>query len=285
MRRQMFRPGVFSGAASRLFRARLVASAAAGGLVGLLVCAPAKAGAWIAAPGHGEIIVATQFDQANIAFNQAGKFTPTPLYRSLTVGAYVEIGVLDGLAAVLKPSLQSSSLGPPDNQRYTGLGESEIGAKARLWRDDTTTLAILADLRVPATGGATDTWLAGSRTPAFDLRLLLGKNISLGALPGFVDLSAGGRLNGGGAPNEARADLTLGVYLTPRLMLLAQSFNSVSAPSQNPNDPQWAQSKAQISCVYSLNPDWRVQAGAFTTLAGRNAYRENGAVLAVWRAF
>lgn len=246
---------------------------------------PVFAGAWTPQAGHGEIIVTTLFDQAATAYDQAGKFTPTPRYRSLTVAAFVEYGVADWLAAVVKPSVQSSALAPPDAQRYTGLGASEIGAQARLWRDDATVVSALASIRAPATGGATDTWLAGSRTPAFDARLLLGKNAKIGGLPGFVDIAAGGRLNGGGAPDEARADLTFGLYATPRLMLLAQSFNIVSGPSNNPNYPRWAQSKAQASLVYSLDDDWRLQAGAFTTAAGRNAYRESGALLAIWRKF
>lgn len=68
-------------------------------------------------------------------------------------------------------------------------------------------------------------------------------------------------------------------------MLLAQSFNIVSGPSYAPSFPRWAQSKAQFSLVYSLNADWRIQGGGFITLAGANAYREYGALLALWRRF
>jgi hypothetical protein len=246
---------------------------------------PARSGAWTAEPGHGEVIVTTIFDQANVGFNQAGHFTPTPLYRTLQLGAYVEVGVADGLAALIKPSLQSSSLGAPDHQRYTGLGDSEIGVQARLWRDDASVLAVQADVRAPSTAGATNSWLAGSKAADFDLRLLLGKNVAVGPFPGFVDVSGGLRLCGGPAPNETHADFTFGLYATPRLMLLAQSFNIMSAPSHNPGYPQWAQSKAQFSLVASVNADWRVQVGGFTTVAGQNAYRERGALLAVWRRF
>ena len=119
----------------------------------------------------------------------------------------------------------------------------------------------------------------------FDLRLLGGKNIALAALPGFVDVSFGFRARGGRAPNEGPADLSLGLYLWPKLMLLAQNFNVVSTPSHDPSHPRWAQSKAQLSLVYSLSAEWRAQVGGFTTLAGVNAYREYGAVLALWRRF
>lgn len=191
----------------------------------------------------------------------------------------------EGVAALIKPALQSSTLGVPENQRYTGLGDSEIGAQARLWRDELSVLAMQADVRAPSTAGATNNWLAGSKAADFDLRLLLGKNIAVGPFAAFVDLSGGFRFCGGPAPNEAHADLTLGFYMTPGLMLLAQSFNIQSAPSNNTAYPQWAQSKAQFSLVTSLNDDWRAQFGGFTTVAGQNAYREMGALLAVWRRF
>jgi hypothetical protein len=246
---------------------------------------PASAGAWTPDQGHGEVIVTTLFDRADSAFNQAGHFTPTPLYRSLQASAFVDYGVTDWLAVLVKPSVQSSSLGPPQDQRYTGLGNSEMGAQARLWRDDSTVLAVQANLIAPTTAGAVNSWLAGSRNAAFDLRLLLGENVAIGALAGFVDLSGGVRVRGGPAPNEAHADLTFGLYATPSLLLMAQSFIILSGPSSNPDYPRWAQAKAQFSLVASLNPDWRIQLGGYTTLAGQNAYRENGALVAVWRKF
>jgi hypothetical protein len=257
----------------------------AGLLLGAGLVAPAGAGAWNPDAGHGEIIVTTLFDQANASFDQVGRFTPTPLYRSLQAQVFVDYGVTDWLAALLKPSLQSSTLGPPDNQRFTGLGDSEIGAQARVWRDDSAALAVQASVRAPAMGGATNGWLAGTRQPEYDFRLLLGKNLVVGALPGFIEIQAGYRLCAGPAPNQERFDLTFGLYATPRLLLLAQSFNIVSAASNNPEYPQWAQSKLQFSLVYSLGEDWRAQAGAYTTLAGQNAYRENGVLVALWRRF
>lgn len=258
----------------------LAALPAAPGLV-----APAEAGAWTPEQGHGEIIVTISFDQANTGFDQAGRFTPAPLYRSLQATAFVDYGVTDWLAALIKPSVQSSSLGTPVNQRFTGLGDSEIGAQARLWRDDSTVLSAAVQARLPTSAGPTDSWLSGTNHADYDFRLLLGKNVAVGALPAFVDVEGGYRLRGGPAPDEARADLTFGLFATPRLMLMAQSFNIVSAPSSRPDFPRWAQSKAQLSLVYRLDAAWRTQAGGFVTVAGANAYRENGVLVALWRRF
>lgn len=247
--------------------------------------APVTAGAWTPDEGHGEIIVATFFEQANAAFDQAGRLTPTPLYRSAQANVYVAYGATDWLAAIVRPGVQSSSLAAPADQHYTGLGDSEIAAQARVWRDDSTVISVLAGARAPTSGGATNSWLQGPNQPEYDFRLLLGHNLNLRDYPGFVDFSAGFRLVGGTAPNEGHFDATLGLYVTPDLLVLVQSFNTISGTSNNPNTPQWAQAKAQLSLVYRLSAEWRAQAGGFVTFAGRNAYCENGVLLALWRKF
>ena len=246
---------------------------------------PAFAAAWMPEEGHGEAIVATLFDQANAGFDQTGRFVPTPQYKSLQASLYVDYGVTDWLAALVHPSLQSASLAAPENQHFTGLGDSEIGARALLWRDEATVLSLQTEARPPTGVGPQTGWLPGARHADFDFRALLGKSFALGGLAGFVDLEAAYRLRGGPAPNETRAEATLGIYATPDLMLLAQNFNILSGPSHDSDNPRWSQSKAQLSLVYRLNPDWRIQAGGFATLAGRNALRENGALVALWRGF
>ncbi|MCW2318489.1 hypothetical protein M2322_004058 [Rhodoblastus acidophilus] len=245
----------------------------------------ALAGAWTPPAGQGEIIVTTLFDQANDGFDQAGRFTRTPKYRSYQASLYLDYGLTDWLAATLKPSLQNTTLGAPDNQKFSGFGDSEIGVRGRVWKSDAAVISLQALARLPGSAGPAAPSLNGSKNADFDLRLLGGKNIAVAALPGFIDVSVGFRARGGKAPNEGRADVSLGVYLTPGLMLLAQNFNVVSESSRDPANPRWAQSKGQLSLVYSLSAEWRVQVGGFTTLAGANAYREYGALLGLWRRF
>jgi hypothetical protein len=267
------------------FRHTIICVTSTASLVFVLAAAPARAGAWTPEAGHGEIIVTTLFDQSNAGFDQAGRFAPAPRYRSWQTSIYLDYGLADWLAATVKPSLQNSSLGPPENEKFTGFGDSELSARGRVWKTDESVISIEAGARLPTTAGPENASLRGSKNADFDLRLLGGKNIVLLALPGFIDLSLGYRARGGKAPNEGRADLSLGVYLTPDLMLLAQNFNILSASSNDPANPRWAQAKAQLSLVHAFNPDWRAQIGGFATLAGMNAYREYGALLAVWRRF
>ena len=200
------------------------APAARAGLVLLAFAPAARAGAWTPPAGQGEAIVTTFFDMSNQDYNQAGRFVPAPKYRSCQASLYLDYGLSDWLALTLKPSVQNSTLGPPADQKFTGLGDSEIGVRGRVWQSDNSVVSLQALASLPTTAGAVNASFSGSENADFDLRALGGKNISFGALPGFIDLSVGYRARGGKPPNEGRADLSLGVYVTPRLMLLAQNF-------------------------------------------------------------
>ncbi len=89
----------------------------------------------------------------------------------------------------------------------------------------------------------------------------------------------------GSAPNEGHFDATLGLYVTPELFVLAQSFNTISGASSTAEQPAMGAGQGAVEPVYRLNAEWRVQGGGFVTLAGQNAYRENGLLLALWRQF
>ena len=85
--------------------------------------------------------------------------------------------------------------------------------------------------------------------------------------------------------DEVRLDATLGIRVWRNLSLLAQSFNTVSAGKGGYGFPATRFSKVELSAVYDLDRRWSVQLGAIATIAGRNALRERGVELAVWRRF
>jgi len=247
--------------------------------------AAARAGAWTDPAGQGEVIVTTFFEKASQSYDQAGRLVPTPLYVNRQASALIDYGVADWLMLIAKPTWQVANLGSPVNQHYNGLGDSEIGAQARVWAQDSTVFSVQADLRLPNFSGSSFAWLRDADHMDFEGRALLGQGFDLEGLPGFVDAQAAYRLRGGPAPNEWRGDLTLGLYVRPDIMLMLQSFNIVSAASHDPCYPHWAQSKLQASLVYQFSRAWRVQLGGFTTVAGRDAPLENGLLLALWRQF
>ena len=118
-----------------------------------------------------------------------------------------------------------------------------------------------------------------------DVRALLGHGFTLGGMPSFIDVQLAQRFSTSGAPNEFRADLTFGIRPSERWLLLAQSFNVMSEGAGGWAYSSYEYYKLQLSAVYSITPALGVQAGAFTTYAGRNALQENGGILGVWYKF
>lgn len=257
-------------------------------VAGALFFAPGpslRAGAWLPAQGQGEAILATSFSQATQNFDSYGHFVPTPRYRSAEADLFVIYGVTDWLSVIARPSLQASSLGPPQSQSSFGAGDSELAAQIKLWRDDATAVSALVGLRIPTSGGSTANALRGPDRAEYDFRMMAGRSFVWLGFPGFVDLAAGVRLVPPPQPNENHFDATLGVYVAPRLLVLAQTFVTQSAPALSPRYPQWSQAKAQVSLVERFGADWRIQLGYYWTYAGKNAWRESGVVLGLWRRF
>ena len=53
----------------------------------------------------------------------------------------------------------------------------------------------------------------------------------------------------------------------------------------SPLFPSYDYFKLQLSAVYALSPRWSLQAGGYTTYAGRNALQENAIILGTWVKF
>jgi protein XagA len=99
----------------------------------------------------------------------------------------------------------------------------------------------------------------------------------------FADAEAAYRFYAGNQPAEWRIDLAMGVRPVPRLLVMLQSFNSITNGSGKFGHVSW--SKLQPSFVYDIAQQWSVQLGGFITVAGINAGRELGPMAGVWYKF
>jgi protein XagA len=118
-----------------------------------------------------------------------------------------------------------------------------------------------------------------------DARVLAGQSFDVLGMDVFVEAQAGYRWRSGRFADEMRGDLTFGIKPLPQLLLLVQSLNTLAVERAPGADGRMRQHKLQVSAVVSFSERWAVQAGVFGSLAGRNALRERGIVLGVWRKF
>jgi hypothetical protein len=116
------------------------------------------------------------------------------------------------------------------------------------------------------------------------VRMLYGAPFKWANRNGFVNLEAGERWLSRPRPGETVVDLTAGLWLDRRWLLMAQSFNVVSGPARPPY-VYFRSHKLEASLAYRFSRHFTLQGGAFFSPAGQNALDERGLCLSVWSDF
>ncbi len=258
-------------------------------LAAFLICIVARdglAGAFMSPEGQGQIITGVGYIAASRTFDKSGRSVPAPSFRKAEIGAYLEYGLTNWLTLVAAPTIATIHAGGADNA-YSGSDSSALGARLMLLGTETGIVAIQALVQPPVgprRAFATEAALGGPNASATDLRIQFGKAFDIGSWPSFVDIEPGARLRGGGWPNEARLDLAFGLRPVASSLILLQSFISL-APRGGQTMPSSRYAKLQLSLVHDISRAWSLQFGGVGTIAGRNATREFGPLVAVWYRF
>jgi protein XagA len=251
----------------------------------LISTAPAEAGAWLQPEGEGQIIFNPAIMLARQRFDRRGRALPTDRFIKGENTTQIEYGFRQDLTLQLAARARNEAYllnGDPQRVVTSTLG---FGARMPLWRHDRFILSaqISGESGLERSLPALDRRF-GPRHEA-DARLLAGYGFDLFGHDAFVEAQAGYRWRSGRFADEARLDLAFGVRPVPQLLILLQSFNSLGLTRTPGDDGRLRQHKLQASAVLQLTERWSLQAGAFGSVAGRNALRERGVVLGVWRKF
>ena len=241
--------------------------------------------AWTLPEGMGQVVVTGTASAASQAFDSSGARTSTPRYSKFELQVLAEYGLSDWLTVMAAPGLQSVNIAAPVDAHRTGLGYTEFGARARFMQGENWVMSGQGTVRVPGTYDAGNPAAIGYTGAEVDLRGLFGASFGAFERPAFIDIQFAQRFRTGGPPNETRVDLTFGLRTAQQWLLLAQSFNVLSQGHGDGLFPAYRYHKLQLSVIYELSVQWALQAGLFTTIAGRSALQENGLVLGVWFRF
>jgi hypothetical protein len=262
----------------------------AGPAIAVFVMGPggASASAWNEPQGHGLVIAEYTFSGGNRYFDGQGHLSPASAYRKQEGFGYLEYGITDWLMAVIKPDVMATSVAIPNsasNARYVGPGTSELGAQVRLWAFGPAVMAAAGAFRAPRSTDERNQALIGNTSRDADARILFGLAFAPGAHPSFLDAQVGYRARSGGAPAEWHADATLGTRPVSRLLLLLQSFTTITEGHGTAWFPASRYTKLGTSAVWDLSASWSLEFGVFETVAGWQALRERGVKSAVWYRF
>ena len=277
----------------------------------------ARAGAFNQEEGKGQVIVTGMFSTADQGYDITGKLTAASRFQKTEATALVEAaeqprtdpehaepspspdapsGYDDSAAGMVRHAASSSMKRASPNSSspriasgapsaaYTGLGATEIGAQAQLYRQGPFAFAVQAMARIPGAPDSSNLALQGNTRVEEELRALAGYGFQLGSWSSFANAEIGYRWRNG-PPSEWHGDFTLGVRPVEKVMLMLQSFNTISGPSTSVIFPRNSLSKLQGSVVYDFTKAISGQIGAFESIAGENALKERGVIAAVWYRF
>jgi hypothetical protein len=245
----------------------------------------AFAGAWTLEEGTGQLIFTNTAMTATNLFSTGYALQPAPRYNKDEAQTLIEYGVTNWFTAIFTPSLQHVDIAAPFSGERSGLGYTDLGGRARIWSDASWVASAQVTFRIPGTYDNTNPAAIGYTDPEVDLRGLVGYSFKAGTLPSFVDVEVAQRFRIGGPPDEFRADITLGIHVTDKWLLLAQSFNVTSEGAGTWGFGSFGYYKLQLSAVYAVTTSVSLQLGGYSTYWGRNALQENGLVVGAWYKF
>lgn len=275
----------------------------------MVAAAPCFAGAWVQDDGAGLAILKASHSDGGAVYNSHGQdqnFPDAGRSRQDQLNLYAEYGLSPDLTLV--GNFYFSKVGYRNdsgygNQHTTGWADQEIGLRYRLDPDGRDgpwqgALQVLALIPGYSRQGAADRDhpALGQGDYGAELRYSVGRGYRAGSRDGYVDLGAAVRLRGGDSADEARLDLSSGLALAPRWMLIGElnviqglgngnGPNPVYAPGTPIRGNNFDLTKLQASLLHTLPGGAQLQLGYQQPVAGRNTGGAGGPFVAAWWRF
>ncbi|MDB5651630.1 MAG: hypothetical protein JWL62_3150 [Hyphomicrobiales bacterium] len=229
------------------------------------------------AQGEGIVIASGNYTQSALSYDSRGLLRSVTGYRKFELSTLVEYGYTADTTLIVMPTLRDVRTTGSEPVRARGLGLLDVGARTRLATYGDIVFSAQVLVRLPV---QPDSRLVGENQTQAEVRLGSAMPYSLFGFTGFVDTSAAYVRRSGVFADEAHVDLTIGTQYSPRLLALWQVFGTWSMGGRIAGTtPRGA--KMQSSMVYSLTPEWSLQLGAYSTITGVSARREEGFVTAL----
>jgi protein XagA len=253
-------------------------------LLTLATTSPSRAGAWLQDEGRTQIIFANTATASSRRFSHSGRILRSDRFSKQETAISVERGWSDQVTLLAGVRAQLQTFPVDGVTSHFASGAASSGARIKLWSDGGTIVSVQGTLL-----GSGERSLPGQlrRMDApveADLRFNLGHGFALGSWQAFAEVQTAYRWRGGGNRDELRFDTTFGVRPVPPLLLMMQSFSSLSTAGRGRvGEGRPRQHKLQPSIVYDLSERWSLQVSTFASIKGRDSIREQGGQVALWR--
>ena len=263
-------------------------------IIALSCASPAFAGAWTQKAGSGIFIVTAGTYTADNYFNNSSHKQPQPQFSKYELNPYLEYGWTDsttlGANLLLDRAHQDGGPGSTGHTNWN-LGDSEFFLRSRLWQKDGFVLSAQPMIKLPSPESGHAQPPIGGIYPDAGFGLSGGYGFPAWGLNHFMNVDTQYRYRFGAPHDQVRLDITAGIGVTPKWMLMPQLFqtwrtaSSPAAPFTNSPANDYDETRLQLSAVYRWRSETSFQFGAFDDVAGKNTGTGHGVLVALWRNF
>jgi protein XagA len=245
----------------------------------------AFAGAWTLPEGKTQLISTFFLSRAGHAFDDSGDPSIPVTFDKYLSQSYIAYGAFDGVTLLLDPEYAVARQGVPGGRQISASAFAIGGGIQGLVFDNN--FGVLSVEGSFKSAGAFDTNVSVNKESGqqYELRALYGANFPVFDMTGFTDIEVAERWIAGGRPNETPIDVTLGLHITPQLMVLAQSFNIIAGGDAELPYTYYRSHKVELSAVQHIWHGYSLQAGLFVSPAGQNSLKEQGITVGLWDDF
>ena len=252
-----------------------------------LVSGIAYAGAWTQKSGKGLFINNFSYYSTNKYFDNSGKKQSIADYQKYEMNPYIEYGLRDDITIGANLFLQHAI----QQGNNTGIGDSELFARYRLWQGNGAVFSVEPMLKLPSLGSEFSQPKIGSKNFDAGLTFSGGYGFKAWELDHFINLDVGYRHRFGTPDDQLKFTTTAGFSLSQKTILLTQVFTTTRFASHDnhlftqSSGDDYNLNKLQISSIYKLDDKISLQVGAFTNISGRNVGNGSGVNFAIYKVF
>lgn len=246
----------------------------------------ALAGAWTLPAGEGQAIATVAAASASSRFTTDRESEETARFDKTEGNLLVEYGLTDAVTARARLEAEMLSFSDRPENDKAGLGFADVGARVRLYQRGGFVGSVEGTVRLGSASDVPGYEPDGRRyVSEYEARALAGYGFEIKGYATFVNGEVAYRVRDGLGPDEVRVDLTTGVRPRDDVLVLVQSFSTFGLARPETAILGHEGHKLQLSGVYDVGEAVSLQAGAFSSVAGRDTLEERGGFAAVWYRF
>lgn len=263
---------------------RAVRAAALCAALAAVIPLPARAGAWVQDRDHWLTITSLDISRASSGYDAHGQpDVPLGFYKYY-LKSLIEYGWSDRLTLFVAPEYGIGGQTLPGRKPFTANDFGVEGGTRYHLSDAFGVLSVQSSFKF---AGPFDLANSVGQDSAYigEVRILDGAGFRLFGDDAFADAEVAQRFVSRPRPNETVIDLTAGLWINSKTMVMVQSFNTIGWSDGEPPYTWYRMHKLEASIVQHLWGRWFLQSGAYISPAGQNSLVEQGVVTGIWGRF